>query len=39
MTKDERLALIRAGREERGKYQARTAIKQKKVLVDDSSAF
>ncbi|XP_027099622.2 uncharacterized protein [Coffea arabica] len=31
MTKEERLALIRAGREERGKYQARTAIKQKKT--------
>ncbi|XP_075479603.1 uncharacterized protein LOC142520497 [Primulina tabacum] len=31
LTKQERLALIRAGREERGKYQARTAIKQKKT--------
>ncbi|KAG8365994.1 hypothetical protein BUALT_Bualt17G0029900 [Buddleja alternifolia] len=31
LTKDERLALIRAGREDRGKYQARTAIKQKKT--------
>lgn len=31
MTKEERLALIRAGREDRGKYQARTAIKQKKT--------
>lgn len=31
LTKQERLALIRAGREERGEYQARTAIKQKKT--------
>lgn len=31
LSKDERLALIRAGREDRGKYQARTAIKQKKT--------
>ncbi|XP_073141882.1 uncharacterized protein [Henckelia pumila] len=31
LTKQERLDLIRAGREERGKYQARTAIKQKKT--------
>ncbi|CAK9180519.1 unnamed protein product [Ilex paraguariensis] len=31
MSKDEKLALIRAGREERGKYQARTAVKQKKT--------
>ncbi|GAB4828877.1 hypothetical protein Ancab_018537 [Ancistrocladus abbreviatus] len=30
MTKDERMALVKAGREERGKYQARTAVKQKK---------
>ncbi|KAL2510304.1 ARM repeat superfamily protein [Forsythia ovata] len=31
LTKDEKLALVRAGREERGKYQARAAIKQKKT--------
>ncbi|KAM1303703.1 hypothetical protein ACFX2F_021480 [Malus domestica] len=31
MSKEERLALVRAGREERGKYQARAAIKQKKT--------
>lgn len=31
LSKEERLALVRAGREDRGKYQARTAIKQKKV--------
>lgn len=31
MSKEERLALIRAGREEGGKYQARAAIKKKKV--------
>ncbi|KAK7280939.1 hypothetical protein RIF29_08518 [Crotalaria pallida] len=31
MTKDERLALVRAGREDRGKYQARAAVKQKKT--------
>ncbi|KAF7124102.1 hypothetical protein RHSIM_Rhsim12G0038300 [Rhododendron simsii] len=31
MSKDEKLALVRAGREERGKYQARAAIKQKKT--------
>lgn len=31
LSKEERLALIRAGREDRGKYQARTALKQKKV--------
>ncbi|KAL2253700.1 protein SDA1 homolog [Sesamum indicum] len=31
LTKEERLALIRAGREERGKYQSRTAMKQKKT--------
>ncbi|XP_059657788.1 uncharacterized protein LOC132304225 [Cornus florida] len=31
LSKDERLALIRAGREETGKYQARTAIKKKKT--------
>ncbi|XAR48128.1 hypothetical protein NMG60_11030845 [Bertholletia excelsa] len=31
LSKGERLALVRAGREERGKYQARTAIKQKKT--------
>ncbi|GMH15200.1 hypothetical protein Nepgr_017041 [Nepenthes gracilis] len=30
MTKDQRMALVKAGREERGKYQARTAVKQKK---------
>ncbi|KAK7306183.1 hypothetical protein VNO77_44109 [Canavalia gladiata] len=31
LSKDERLALVRAGREERGKYHARTAVKQKKT--------
>ncbi|KAG9445522.1 hypothetical protein H6P81_011650 [Aristolochia fimbriata] len=31
LTKDERLALVKAGREDRGKYQARTAVKQKKT--------
>ncbi|XP_052199464.1 uncharacterized protein LOC127806299 isoform X2 [Diospyros lotus] len=31
LSKEERLALVRAGREERGKYQARTALKQKKT--------
>ncbi|KAL0351226.1 UNVERIFIED_CONTAM: protein SDA1 [Sesamum calycinum] len=31
LTKEERLALIRAGREEREKYQSRTAVKQKKT--------
>ncbi|XP_052185801.1 rRNA biogenesis protein rrp36-like isoform X2 [Diospyros lotus] len=33
LSKEERLALVRAGREERGKYQARTALKQKKILL------
>ncbi|PRQ43290.1 putative protein kinase NEK family [Rosa chinensis] len=32
MTKEERLALVKAGREERGKYTARAAVKQKKVV-------
>lgn len=31
MTKEERKALIKAGREDGEKYQARAAIKQKKV--------
>ncbi|XP_057450052.1 uncharacterized protein LOC130741227 [Lotus japonicus] len=31
MNKEERLALVRAGREDRGKYCARTAVKQKKT--------
>ncbi|TKY58127.1 SDA1-like protein [Spatholobus suberectus] len=31
LSKDERLALVRAGREDRGKYHARTAVKQKKM--------
>ncbi|KAH7833813.1 hypothetical protein Vadar_009912 [Vaccinium darrowii] len=31
MSKEEKLALVRAGREERGKYQARAATKQKKT--------
>ncbi|KDO82130.1 hypothetical protein CISIN_1g0036002mg, partial [Citrus sinensis] len=31
LSKEERLALIRAGREDRGKYMARAAIKQKKT--------
>uniref|UniRef100_A0A5B7BA91 Protein SDA1 n=1 Tax=Davidia involucrata TaxID=16924 RepID=A0A5B7BA91_DAVIN len=30
LSKEEKLALVRAGREERGKYQARAAVKQKK---------
>ncbi|KAL8142020.1 hypothetical protein V2J09_015052 [Rumex salicifolius] len=30
MTKDERMALVKAGREDRGSYQAKTACKQKK---------
>ncbi|KAJ0095219.1 hypothetical protein Patl1_16804 [Pistacia atlantica] len=31
LSKEERLALVRAGREDRGKFMARTAIKQKKT--------
>lgn len=31
MSKEERLALVKAGREDRGAYMARTAVKQKKV--------
>ncbi|XP_073099414.1 uncharacterized protein [Elaeis guineensis] len=31
LSKEERLALVRAGREDRGKYHARTAVKQKKA--------
>ncbi|EEF47597.1 protein SDA1 homolog [Ricinus communis] len=31
LSKEERLALVKAGREETGKYQARTAIKKKKT--------
>ncbi|XP_020591282.1 protein SDA1 homolog [Phalaenopsis equestris] len=31
LSKDERLALVRAGREDRGQYQARAAVKQKKT--------
>ncbi|CAA0817794.1 ARM repeat superfamily protein [Striga hermonthica] len=31
LTKEERLAMIREGREERGKYQSKTATKQKKT--------
>ncbi|EPS67164.1 hypothetical protein M569_07613, partial [Genlisea aurea] len=31
LTKEQKLAVIRAGREERGKYQSRTGIKQKKT--------
>ncbi|OMO81536.1 hypothetical protein COLO4_23531 [Corchorus olitorius] len=31
LSKEERLALVKAGREDRGPYQARTAIKQKKT--------
>uniref|UniRef100_A0A453L4H6 Protein SDA1 n=1 Tax=Aegilops tauschii subsp. strangulata TaxID=200361 RepID=A0A453L4H6_AEGTS len=31
MTKEERLEMVKAGREDRGKYQARAAIKQKKT--------
>lgn len=31
LTKEERLAYIREVREERGKYQSRTGVKQKKV--------
>ncbi|KAL9256627.1 SDA1-like protein [Drosera capensis] len=32
LTKEQRMELVRAGREEGGKYQARTAMKQKKVV-------
>jgi hypothetical protein len=32
MSKEERLALVKEGREDRGKYQARAAVKQKKVI-------
>ncbi|KAA8533240.1 hypothetical protein F0562_033227 [Nyssa sinensis] len=31
MSKEEKMALVRAGREDRGKYQARAAVKQKKT--------
>ncbi|KAF3780447.1 SDA1-like protein [Nymphaea thermarum] len=31
LSKEERLAIVKAGREERGKYLARTAVKQKKT--------
>ncbi|KAG1328006.1 putative protein SDA1 [Cocos nucifera] len=31
LSKEERLALVRAGREDRGKYHARTSVKQKKT--------
>lgn len=31
MSKEERLELVKAGREDRGKYQSRTAVKQKKT--------
>ncbi|XP_019096308.1 PREDICTED: protein SDA1 homolog [Camelina sativa] len=31
LTKEERLELVKAGREDRGKYKSKTAIKQKKV--------
>ncbi|PRQ40103.1 putative SDA1 domain-containing protein [Rosa chinensis] len=31
MTKEEKLALVKAGREDRGKYMARAAVKQKKL--------
>ncbi|XP_044490301.1 protein SDA1 homolog isoform X2 [Mangifera indica] len=31
LSKEERLALVRAGREDRGKFMARTAVKQKKT--------
>ncbi|KAL0909542.1 hypothetical protein M5K25_020418 [Dendrobium thyrsiflorum] len=31
LSKEERLALVRAGREDRGQYQARAAVKQKKT--------
>ncbi|MCI03738.1 SDA1-like protein, partial [Trifolium medium] len=31
LNKQERLEMVKAGREERGKYQARAAVKQKKV--------
>lgn len=33
MSKEERLELVREGREDRGKYQARAAVKQKKVIL------
>jgi hypothetical protein len=31
MSKEERLAMVKAGREDRGAYVARAAVKQKKV--------
>nr|XP_016505942.1 PREDICTED: protein SDA1 homolog [Nicotiana tabacum] len=31
LSKEERLAIIRAGREDRGRYQAKTALKKKKT--------
>lgn len=31
MSKEERLAMVKAGREDRGPYMARAAVKQKKV--------
>uniref|UniRef100_A0A453D286 Uncharacterized protein n=1 Tax=Aegilops tauschii subsp. strangulata TaxID=200361 RepID=A0A453D286_AEGTS len=34
MTEEEILEMVKAGREDRGKYQARAAIKQKKCLLD-----
>ncbi|KAI3926111.1 hypothetical protein MKW98_028247 [Papaver atlanticum] len=37
MTKEERLELVKAGREDRGKYQARAAIKQKRRVVPATS--
>ena len=37
MSKEERLALVKAGREDRGKYLARAAVKQKKVPYCSSS--
>ncbi|GFQ02718.1 protein sda1 homolog [Phtheirospermum japonicum] len=36
-TKEERLAMIREGREDRGKYQSRTSIKKKKACTGGSS--
>lgn len=36
LTKDQRLAHVREGREGREKYQARAAVKQKKVILTNA---
>ncbi|KAJ8773514.1 hypothetical protein K2173_005760 [Erythroxylum novogranatense] len=35
LTKEQRLAIVKAGREEREKYQSRTALKRKKLRLQD----